>query len=56
MATVIGIFENQYKKGEPLTIVKPGTQSRTFTHVNDTVRVCYDAWKLNKKRSLQYFS
>ncbi len=48
MATVIGIFENQYKKGEPLTIVKPGTQSRTFTHVSDTVRVCYDAWKLNK--------
>ena len=48
MATVIGIFENQYKKGNPLTIVKPGTQSRSFTHVNDTVRVCYEAWKSGK--------
>ena len=48
MATVIGIFENQYKKGMPLTVVKPGTQSRSFTHVDDTVRVCYEAWKLSK--------
>ncbi len=48
MATVIGIFENQYKKGRSLTIVKPGTQSRSFTHVNDTVNVCYEAWKSNK--------
>ena len=48
MATVIGIFENQYKKGIPLTVVKPGTQSRSFTHVDDTVRVCYEAWKISK--------
>ena len=48
MATVIGIFENQYKNNKPLTIVKPGTQSRRFTHINDTVRVCYEAWKKNK--------
>ncbi len=48
MATVIGIFENQYKKGKPLTVVKPGTQSRRFTHISDTVKVCYDAWKANK--------
>ena len=48
MATVIGIFENQYKRGIPLTIVKPGTQSRRFTHVSDTVKVCYEAWKSNK--------
>ena len=27
MATVIGIFENQYKNKKPLTVVKPGTQS-----------------------------
>ena len=47
MATVIGIFENQYKNNKPLTIVKPGTQSRRFTHINDTVRVCYEAWKKN---------
>ena len=48
MATVIGIFENQYIKGQPLTIVKPGTQSRRFTHISDTVKVCYEAWKSNK--------
>ena len=48
MATVIGIFEDQYKKNKPLTVVKPGTQKRRFTHVNDTIKVCYDAWKNNK--------
>ena len=48
MATVIGIFENQYKKNLPLTIVRPGTQTRRFTHVNDTVNVCYEAWRKNK--------
>ncbi len=48
MATVIGIFENQYKKGLPLTVVKPGTQSRRFTHIKDTVQACYSAWKANK--------
>ena len=47
MATVIGIFENCYKKNMPLTIVKPGTQSRRFTHIDDTVQVCYTAWKKN---------
>jgi UDP-glucose 4-epimerase len=50
MATVIGIFEHQYKKNKPLTIVKPGTQSRRFTHVKDTVEACYYAWKKNKCR------
>ena len=48
MSTVIGIFESQYKKKIPLTIVKPGTQSRKFTHVSDTVKVCVEAWKKNK--------
>ena len=50
MATVIGIFEDQYKKGKPLTVVKPGTQSRRFTHISDTVKVCYNAWKQKKCR------
>ena len=50
MATVIGIFEDQYIKNKPLTIVKPGTQSRRFTHVNDTVEACYYAWRKNKCR------
>jgi len=50
MATVIGIFEDQYKNKTPLTVVKPGTQSRRFTHISDTVDVCYQAWKKNKCR------
>ena len=48
MATVIGIFEDQYKKNKPLTIVKPGTQTRRFTHIQDTINVCYEAWVRNK--------
>ena len=50
MATVIGIFEDQFKKKKPLTVVKPGTQSRRFTHIFDTVEVCYLAWKKNRNR------
>ena len=50
MATVIGIFEEHYKKNKPLSIVKPGTQSRRFTHIDDTIEVCYRAWKANKLR------
>ena len=48
MATVIGIFEDQYSKNKPLTVVKPGSQSRKFTHIDDTIKVCYEAWKKNK--------
>ena len=48
MATVIGIFEDQYLKKKPLTIVKPGTQSRRFTHILDTVKVCHEAWLKNR--------
>ncbi len=47
MATVIGIYENHYKNKKPLPIVKPGTQSRRFTHIFDTVEICYLAWKKN---------
>ena len=47
MATVIGIFENCYKKNIPLPVVRPGTQSRRFTHITDTVNICYLAWKRN---------
>ena len=47
MATVIGIFEHHYKLKRPLPVVKPGTQSRRFTHINDTVEICYKAWKKN---------
>ena len=50
MSTVIGIFEDQFSKNKPLTVVKPGTQSRRFTHITDTVKVCYKAWKNDKCR------
>ena len=48
MATVIGIFENQFRKKIPLSVVKPGSQSRRFTHVFDTIKTCFHAWKKNK--------
>lgn len=50
MATVIGIFEELYERGKALTIVKPGTQTRKFTHIDDTVNGCIEAWKKNKNR------
>ena len=50
MATVIGIFEEQYRRKKPLTVVRPGNQSRRFTHINDTIDACYYAWKKNKNR------
>ena len=50
MATVIGIFENCYLRNLPLPVVRPGSQSRRFTHITDTVKVCYKAWKSNKSR------
>ncbi len=50
MATVIGIFEYQYKNNKPLTVVKPGNQSRRFTHISDTIKVCHIAWKRNKNK------
>ena len=48
MATVIGIFQNQFKNNKALTVVRPGSQSRRFTHITDTVNICFKAWKLNK--------
>ena len=48
MATVIGIFENCYENKKPLTVVKPGTQTRRFTHIQDTINTCYEAWRNNK--------
>ena len=47
MATVIGIFEHHYKNKKPLPVVKPGNQTRRFTHINDTIEICYTAWKKN---------
>ena len=50
MATVIGIFEDCFKRGKRLPVVKPGTQVRRFTHVYDTVKACIFAWVKNKNK------
>ena len=50
MATVIGIFEENFKKNKPLPVVRPGTQSRRFTHIDDTIEICFIAWKKNLRR------
>ena len=48
MATVVGIFEDHFKMGKKLPVVKPGTQVRRFTHVHDTIKACLFAWRKNK--------
>jgi len=48
MATVVGIFEDHFKRGKKLPVVRPGTQVRRFTHVYDTIKACIFAWKKNK--------
>jgi UDP-glucose 4-epimerase len=50
MATVVGIFEDYYKLGKKLPVVRPGTQERRFTHVLDTVKACIFAWRKNKMK------
>ena len=52
MATIVGIFETQYKNKKPLTIVKPGSQIRDFTHIDDIIRGCYLA--MNKGKESEY--
>jgi UDP-glucose 4-epimerase len=61
MATVVGIFEDYFKKKKKLPVVRPGTQVRRFTHVYDTVKACIFAWKKNRCKhysiaSNQFFS
>jgi UDP-glucose 4-epimerase len=56
MATVIGIFEDLYKKNKFLPVVKPGNQRRNFTHVEDTVNACYKAWKISKNKHYSVFN
>jgi UDP-glucose 4-epimerase len=50
MATVVGIFEDHFKMGKKLPVVRPGTQERRFTHVFDTVKACIFAWTKNKSK------
>ena len=53
MATVIGIFERQYRENKPITVVKPGSQTR-FTYINDTINICIEAWKKINVSIIQY--
>ena len=46
-APVIGLFLEQAKRGEPLTIVGDGLQRRDFTHVSDVVQANMDAMMCN---------
>ena len=55
MATVIGIFEDQYLNNSKLTVVRPGYQSRKFTHIDDTIRVCFEAWKKDQNKHYSIF-
>ena len=48
MSTVIGIFEDHYLRKKPLPVVRPGTQTRRFTHISDTIDTCLEAWKKNR--------
>ena len=50
MATVVGIFEDHFKNKRALPVVKPGSQTRRFTHIIDTVNACIVAWKKDKCR------
>ena len=53
MATVIGIFEECYKQNAFLPVVRPGNQSRNFTHIEDTIKVCLEALS---KNNCQHYS
>ena len=50
MTTVVRIFEDHFKSGKKLPVVRPGTQVRRFTHVYDTVKACIFAWRQNKNK------
>ena len=41
-------IRDRYKKNKPLTIVQPGNQTRRFTHISDTIEICYKAWLKDK--------
>ena len=46
-APVIGLFEEQAKRGEPLTIVGDGEQRRDYTHVHDVAQANINAMMTN---------
>ena len=47
-APVIGLFQKQFKAGEPMTVVGDGLQSRDFTHISDVVESNMLAMKSEK--------
>ena len=36
-ATLIALFKEKLRRGEPLTVVSPGNQKRNFTHIDDII-------------------
>jgi UDP-glucose 4-epimerase len=36
-ATLIALFKEKMKNGDPLTVVSPGNQKRNFTHIDDII-------------------
>ena len=48
MTAVVGKFQDQYCKRRPLTVVKPGTYKRDFTHIEDIINSCILAIKRKK--------
>lgn len=36
-ATLIGIYKKRFSIGQPLGVVKPGSQKRNFTHIDDVI-------------------
>ena len=46
MSSVVSIFQEQRKKKKFLTVVKPGTQKRNFTHVEDACEGLYKIYKI----------
>ena len=41
-------------KNKPLPVVRPGSQTRRFTHISDTIEICYHAWKKTNAGITQY--
>ncbi len=51
-ATVVGIFEKQFREGRPLTVTGNGEQRRDFTHIEDIVDALIRlGWMLESNRS-----
>jgi len=54
--TVVSVFEKQKLAGKKLTIVKPGIQERSYTHVSDTVKGIYKSYFYKENEEFQLSS